>query len=185
MSWLSALLRFLETCFLCRLIFHAFGCYHGIYLYWFIVNDRPKSALKYVHENGGVCTDEEYPYLADDDGDCASMCNKVEGTDIPKPSYVRPRKNAAALQAAVSLNPVSGKRLISYFVVIGWFMFVQSICHRTHITYYFSPPFLFYFSRYGFRNGAYFTTLVKIEFEFNRGGIFLISESCYFYLFPR
>ena len=59
-------------------------------------------------------------------------------------------------------------------------MFVQSICHRTHITYYFSPPFLFYFSRYGFRNGAYFTTLVKIEFEFNRGGIFLISESCYF-----
>jgi len=67
----------------------------------------PKNAMKYVYENGGMCTDAEYPYIAEDDGACTNSCTKVNGTDIPKPTYVKPRQNAMALMAAVALNPVS------------------------------------------------------------------------------
>lgn len=66
------------------------------------------SALQYVSDNGGICSEQDYPYTATDDLDCLDMCtNKITGTDIPLPVYVRPKKNAQALATELSLNPVA------------------------------------------------------------------------------
>ena len=69
---------------------------------------RQKSALKYVSQAGGVCSEADYPYTATDELDCLDMCTtKVAGTNIPLPVFVTPKKNSQALANEVSLNPVA------------------------------------------------------------------------------
>lgn len=59
-------------------------------------------AFEYIIKNKGICTEASYPYKAVDSNTCKSCTNVVTIS-----SYVDVAESEAALQAAVTLNPVS------------------------------------------------------------------------------
>ena len=62
------------------------------------------SAFSWIVENGGLCTEKDFPYRGNNSTQCAP-CSKVRGS---KPTGVRDvGKNEAALLAAVAQQPVA------------------------------------------------------------------------------
>eukprot|EP00298_Acanthocystis_sp_HF-20_P014540 c20811_g1_i2.p1 GENE.c20811_g1_i2~~c20811_g1_i2.p1 ORF type:complete len:336 (+),score=103.33 c20811_g1_i2:38-1045(+) len=59
-------------------------------------------AFEYIISNGGICTEESYPYQAQDNDNCQSCTNVVTIS-----SYTDVAQSEAALEAAVNVGPVS------------------------------------------------------------------------------
>lgn len=70
-----------------------FGCHGG----------EMDHALRWIENNGGICSEGEYPYHAER-GDC-TPCTAVEGTDIQSIMDIHPAEDD--LMAAVQKQPVS------------------------------------------------------------------------------
>lgn len=64
------------------------------------------AAFKYVKDNGGLCSEAEYPYIAKDQPTCRKSSCRTKYDAISEYTNVTPR-NEAALLAAVAQGPVS------------------------------------------------------------------------------
>lgn len=67
------------------------------------------NAFSWIQKNGGLCTENEYPYVSGDtkkEGDCKKSCSTVSGSEVQKYVDVEPSNEDAFLQA-LSKTPLA------------------------------------------------------------------------------
>lgn len=64
------------------------------------------NAFKFDEKTGGLCSEEDYPYMAKQGKECLTNCTDVPGT-IVKTFYDVPKGKEKSLMAALSMQPIS------------------------------------------------------------------------------